>query len=146
MAPAGWTFKGAICDGRDVSTMPLALEGADVSGVDIVFTDRAIALSGTVTGASGADADATVLLFPTDSQRWTDNGPDPRQMKTARATATGTFTFSNVPEGDYFVTAVPDIVAGDWPDPALLQSLRGRATRITLNDGDTKTLHLQTIK
>ena len=53
-APAGWTFHSAMVNGRDASVTPIELEGGDVSGVVIAFTDKPSQLTGDVTVDSGA--------------------------------------------------------------------------------------------
>lgn len=143
-APKGWTFKAAMYNGRDVSDTPLEVEGSDVGGVVFVFTDRTTELSGTV--QDGAGAVVSVLLFPADDRTWVDNGSNPRRMKTARTTKTGAYTFTAVPAGEYFIVAVRDEAAGDWPDPAFLASLRAIATRVTLADGDKRIQNLRTVR
>ena len=96
--------------------------------------------------ASGTDGDATVLLFPADDRLWADSGASPRRMKTMRVTKTGGFALTAVPEGDYFIVAVRDDVAADWPDPKFLESLRTSATRVSIADGDRKAVSLRTVR
>jgi hypothetical protein len=145
-SPPGWTFKSAMYNGRDASVTPVEIDTTDITGVVFIFTDQAIQISGAVQNANGADADATVLLFPADDQGWIDNGTNPRRMKTARASPTGAYSFMSIPAGDYYLAAVRDELAGEWPDPKFLASLRAEATRITVTDGDKKTQDLRTIK
>jgi protocatechuate 3,4-dioxygenase beta subunit len=146
-APAGWTFKAALYNGKDISTSPLEVESTDISGVVFVFTDRTSEIAGTVQNASGSnDGDATVLLFPADPRLWADGGAASRRMKTMRTTKTGAYALAVVPEGEYFIVAVRDEVAGDWPEPKFLESLRGLATRIAIVDGDRKTVNLRTVR
>jgi hypothetical protein len=67
-------------------------------------------------------------------------------MKLVRVSKTGAFTLTGIAEGDYWVAAMRDDAAGDWPDPKFLAALRSSATRVTMADGDRKTVHLRTIR
>jgi hypothetical protein len=145
-APPGWTFKAAMHDGRDVSTTPLEVGGGDISDLVLVFTDHPSSVSGNVQGGSGVSSDAAVFLFPSDDRSWFGSGATPRRMKMTRASATGEFTFSAVPVGDYLLAAVREELAGEWPDPKFLATLRATATKITIADGEKKFQNLQVIK
>jgi len=140
----GWTFRSATYNGRDLSESPLDLEGADVTGVVLTFTDRPADLSGTVRSADGrADADATVLLFPSSPQAWANAGPL-RRFRAVRATKTGAFTTSGLPPGSYYAVAVAADAVGEWTDPRTLEALAKVATEVRLDEGDKKTQDLRT--
>jgi hypothetical protein len=142
-SPTGWRFKSAAHEGRDVADSPIELRGD--AQVVITFSDRWNNLKGTVTSARGApDADALVLLFPTDAQMWTYAGINPRRIKSARTTRTGEYVFTSVPEGDYYVVAVPDQDARGWQDPKALEGLARGATPISIAEGETKSQALRT--
>jgi hypothetical protein len=138
-SPAGWMFKSAMLDGRDISESPLDLQ-RDVSGIVITFTDRWSGLGGTVQGR-GADG-ATVMMFPIDSQSWSNYGSTPRRLKSARVNAQGRFGMSSVPPGDYYVVAIADELSDDWRDPKMLDALARVATRVTIMEGEHKTVDL----
>ena len=48
-----------------------------------------------------------------------------------------------MPSGTYYAVAVDYIATGDWHDPEVLQRLKARATRFSLDEGSTKTLELK---
>jgi len=138
-----WFFKGAIYEGRDLADTPIDLSADDVSGVVLTFTDRPSSIAGTVTSGSTVDGSAVVLVFPTDSRQWTPTGTAPRRIRTARATADGSYLFPTLPDGDYYVVAVhepPD----EWADPASLENLARIAERVHLAEGERKTQDLRT--
>jgi hypothetical protein len=138
-----WFFKGAIYQGRDLADTPIDLTTDDVSGVVLTFTDRPSSIVGNVTSASAVDRGAVVLVFPTDSSEWMPTGAAPRRIRTARATADGSYLFPSLPEGDYCVVAVhepPD----DWADPASLENLARTAEHVHLAEGERKTQDLRT--
>jgi uncharacterized protein (DUF2141 family) len=136
-SPAGWMFKGAMLDGVDVSETPFELKH-DVSDLVLLFTDRWSGMSGTVQGP-GADA-ATVIAFTTDVQAWTGPATNRRRLRSARVNATGQFGIGSVPPGDYYVVAVRDEDSVGWRDPAVLEALARVATRVTILEGEHKTI------
>jgi hypothetical protein len=145
-SPAGWTFKSATYNGRDIADVAVDLD-SDLTGVVITFTDQQTTLQGNVRDSTGtADAKATVIVFPTDSTRWVGYGMNPRRIKSAHASTDGVFRFGALPAGDYFIAAIPDDVASDWQDPRFLEALSRVASRLLLRDGDKKTQDLQTVR
>jgi hypothetical protein len=143
-SPIGWMFKSAIYGGRDVSETPIELVSEDVHVV-LTYTDRWTGLAGTVDTPDGrADADATVLVLPSDPDLWTNYGTTPRRIKSTRTGKTGEFNFTSLPPGAYHVVALPDAQAADWMDPALLAAISRVATRITIGEGEQKRTHLRT--
>ena len=139
-SPRGWMFKAALLNGVDVSETPFHLT-KNISDLVLVYTDRWSGISGTVQGP-GADA-ATVIVFTTDAQAWTDSGASPRRLRSARATAAGQYGISSLPPGDYYVAAVREEEAADWSDPSFLDALARVATRITILEGEHKSIDLQ---
>jgi subtilisin family serine protease len=142
-------FKSAILDGRDLSESPFDLT-RDISGVVLTFTDRWSGLGGTVQGA-GADG-ATIVVFPTNSEGWTNYGLNPRRLRSARATGVGTFgsksergdfSLSSLPPGDYYVAAIPEEDSVRWRDPKVLETLALVATHVTVIEGEHKMVDLR---
>jgi protocatechuate 3,4-dioxygenase beta subunit len=145
IASAAWVTVGATIDGRDASNIPYELKG-DVTTLVVTRTDRPTMIAGTVRDAqSQADADAVVLVFPVDPQRWKDFGSSSRTLRQARATETGGYRIVGVPVGDYFVVGVPEAEAGDWQDPAVLAVLARSASRVTIGRNEQKTMDVVSI-
>jgi protocatechuate 3,4-dioxygenase beta subunit len=141
-APAGWTLKGVAYQGRDLADTPVDLETKDITGVVITFTDRPSAIVGVVQGPRGPDPDAVVLAYPTDPDEWAASGGVPRRLRTARADATGAYSITGLPPGEYHVIAVKEDTIGDWQDPALLQALTQYAQQVRLVEGDRRNITL----
>lgn len=139
----GWWFKGALEDGRDVSDAPFEIGGKNVPDLVVVFTDKPTELSGAARNSKGVDPTATVLVFPEQPSLWRDHGPTPRRLKTARVGSDGKYKLTALPAGDYLVVAVSTAVP-DWMDVKSLQKLSALATRITIADGEKKSLDLET--
>jgi hypothetical protein len=143
-APAGWTFKSAIHQGRDVSDVALDLDSGDVSGVVITFTDQPTELSGSAQTVKGPDPDATVIVFPSDNTAWLSTGLNPRRIRSSRTSQSGAYKITGLPPGSYYVAAIPDELASDWQDPRFLEALARSAAQVTLDDGQKKTQHVRT--
>lgn len=139
-SPHGWMFKAAMLNGVDVSETPFDLT-KDVDDLVLTFTDRWSGMSGSVQGP-GADG-ATVVVFSADTQLWQTAGPSSRRFRSVRASTGGQFGISSLPPGDYYVTAVREEDASDWRDPAILDLLARAATRVTIFDGEHRTMDLQ---
>jgi hypothetical protein len=139
----GWHFHGATLGGRDLSLTPVDLT-QDVEGVVLLFRDRPLAaLSGTVTDERGQPATAvSIVLFPADRERWVETGRWPRDLRATGAGINGHYAVENLPDGDYFVTAVAD--AGPaWAEPSFLSALAATATPVTLRNGESRTTDLR---
>jgi Carboxypeptidase regulatory-like domain len=137
-----WGLKSVTIGGTEVADVPFELKpGQNVDNVTVVLTDRATDLSGTVRDAQGAGTGGlTVIAFATEPQYWRAQS---RRISTSRTGASGTFRIRALPAGDYYVLAVDDVEQGEWFDPAYLDSVKGKATRVTLNEGDKKTQDLR---
>lgn len=135
----GWTVKSALFEGRDISDTPFEASG-NMDNVVVTMTDTPAELTGTVRRADGtADVDATVIVFPGDRALLTA-----RRRQSARVSATGAYALRDLPAGDYLIVAIDDRFAGDWEDPALLETASRAATRVTIRDRDKRTLDLRT--
>ena len=139
----GWpTLKSVVVAGVDVTDVAIDVETADVNNVVVTFTDTPMAtLSGTVAGGErGAGEDVSVLVFPADQRYWTDPAAATRRFRSAPVSRRATFTVPSLAAGEYFVSVVPDAVASEWQQAARLIVLARAATRVTLGEGEKKTI------
>jgi hypothetical protein len=144
--PAGWMFKSAMYDGRDIADEPFELESADVKGVVVTFTTRGTRLSGAVRSERGRpDPETSVLLYPASASAWTPTVSIFR-MRSVRTSATGTFLLTNIPPGEYYVVAVAEETFPGWQDPKRLAELARRATRVRIAEGQTLVQDLRTVR
>jgi hypothetical protein len=133
-------------NGEDISDKPMEFRGdEDVSGLQILVTDRVTQVSGRVTTAKGEPTrDYTVIVFPEDSSKW---GFPSRFIRSGRADQEGTFRIRALPPDEaYLAVAVDFVEEGEGGDPDFLRQMRERATRLTLADGETKALDLRLIR
>jgi len=140
--PTAWALKEVRLDGHDVINIPIDFGiGRDVAGVEIVLTDRAGRLSGSVNDASSRDA--AVVVFPSDPSRWTYASPFLHLVWTDE---TGRFETPALLPGDYRVVALRREPAGVWDDPEVLEQLRPLATPVTVSVGATLDLTLDVVR
>jgi hypothetical protein len=142
-SPSGWMFLGATLDGRDVTDVPLSLS-SDTSGVSVRFTDRWSGVTGSVADARGPDPSAVVVVFPTDSTLWGATGANTRRTRSAATNAAGGFSIT-LPPGDYYAAALRDDIGEDWRDPDVLAAISRGATRLSVRDGEHRTVQLRTV-
>jgi hypothetical protein len=139
--PSGWTMKAVYVDGRDVTDQPIEVKNDNVTGLNVIFSDKISRISGTVRNSRGTGIAAlTVIAFPTDDKLWL---PQSRQILTSRTDQSGAYRLTAVPPGDYFVVAVEDVEQGEWFDPTFLEQIRDSAQKVTLGEGDQKTQDLK---
>jgi protocatechuate 3,4-dioxygenase beta subunit len=139
--PAGYMVKAVLLDGRDVTDAPLELRGMDeVRGLQVVITARATEVSGSVTDATGKPAQQySIVIFAEDAARW--KWPS-RFLATARPDQQGRYRVRNLPPGRYLAVALDYLEDGQAEDPDYLESLRARATKFSVDEGDNKTIDL----
>jgi hypothetical protein len=66
-----------------------------------------------------------------------------RYITGTRPNQDGRFQVKNLPAGSYYAIALDYIAQGEWNDPDVLERLREKATRFTLEEGKVETLDLK---
>ncbi len=140
---APWVLKSVQVAGRDISSAPLVVDLNDVSDVVLTFTDKQTQLSGTVQGVQAPDLEALIVVFPATVQSWIDAGMPARVSRIVRPAKTGAFSSAGLPPGEYCIAAIPDARSTDWQEAATLSKLAALASRISLADGEKKTVDLR---
>jgi hypothetical protein len=139
--PGGWSIKSVELGGEDFATTPIVLgRGERRAGARIVLTRRFPTLSGTVTDDRGQPIEATVLLYPADETKWFESQA---ARRVSRPDQSGVYRFDTVRPGEYLAVAVETLPPGGSRDPEFLESLRGRATVVRLQEGENQTLNLK---
>lgn len=141
--PAGWFFKSAMLNGRDVSMASVELTGDDVTGIVMTFTDRATTVGGVVRELGDlATTDVRIIVFPTNQDLW-KGGNLTRRIRAVTANDRGEFTVPAIVPGEYYAVAVPaERVPPDWQEAAFLQPLIRHARRASVADGATGSVDL----
>ena len=135
-----WTLKGIEVDGRDSADLPLPIEhGHTLSDVRVVLTSRPTIVHGALRDEKQNPAEGTVVVFADDSAKWREGS---RAIRATRLDQRGVFTFKGLPAGDYFLVALDSVQDGQWYDPEFLESVKDRARRVAITDGESKQLDL----
>ena len=139
--PEGWYLHAVRLNGLDVTDSGIDVPAnSTVAGIEVEMTTKPSGASGTVADESGQPIrDVWVVMFGQDAQRWT---PQTRYITAGRPNVNNVYNL-NAPAGEYFVAAVADVEQGEWSDPDFLMPLRDRATRVTIADGERKTVDLK---
>jgi len=139
--PAQWMVKSIVVGSTDVTDGAFELRGTEqIANARVVLTDRVSELNGTVSVRNQEAKDSSVLVFADDAALWTF---PTRFVRMARADAQGHFSLRGLPAGTYLVAAVDYLEEGEWQDPEFLERLREPAARVSVRDGETKTVALQ---
>ena len=130
--PSGWSLRSIEYEGTDLVDTPLDMSGGhQVNGLVVLLSKSMPKLRGTLLDDAGAPAEGSVILFPEDQARWSEES---RLIKSARPDASGAFEFRNVVPGEYLVAPVEYVRDNAWSDPAFLQGLRDGAKRVRVED------------
>jgi len=141
-AGMGWAIRSVRVSGTDVTDTGLEIKGnEDVSGLEVELTNKLTTISGLVTNARGeAVKDYTAIVFAQDSARWTSNT---RYQSMGRPDQDGRFKIAGLPPGEYYIIALDRLDTGEAGDPEFLERIRTKASRLSLNEGETKTMDLK---
>ncbi len=138
--PPGWAIKSVEVGDKDHVDAPIEITGGrQVDGARIVLSNRFPTLTGQITDAQGNPAEGTVLLFPGDASKWVEAAGTSRS---ARPDQSGRFKLESVRPGDYLAVALDYVQQWQVNDPEFLEDLRIKATKITLEEGQSPQLAL----
>jgi protocatechuate 3,4-dioxygenase beta subunit len=142
----GWALQSISRGARRLPDDVIELESDDITDLVLTFSKNLTRVSGSIVDPSAAaDADADVIVFPADTTLWRNGVMTNRRERGMHATPAGTFQFTGLAPGAYYIAAVGARWSGDWRDPEFLESVIEGATRFTLGDGAEQRLVLKTI-
>jgi hypothetical protein len=141
-AGSGWYLESSVLGGQDTLDFPAEIKpGESLATAVVAFTDRQSTLTGTLMNERGEPAPGhTLILYPADTRYW---APTSRRIRTARPATDGTFTFGNIPPGEYRLVPVVDAEPGSWFDPAFLQQIDSAADRVQIAEGEQKSVSVR---
>ena len=142
MGGGPWAIKSVTLNGDDLTDTPLDIaKSGDISGVEIVISDKQTTFSGTVRNARGEfSKDYTVAIFP---DRLKEGALPMRFIRIVRPDQQGRFETRGLPPGDYLAVAVEALEQGEQWDPAFRKRVEPTAKRFRLTEGQTITVDLQ---
>jgi hypothetical protein len=137
-----WFLRTMTLGRLDLVTRPVAIGRDDVSGVEVMMTDRPSPLDGRIVDTTGNIVrDATVIVFPVDRRSWPTAHDDLAGFARTRS-LDGTYRFQHLVPGDYFVAAVDERRMGDWPRAGFLEAVAKQASPVRIVPGEPRTLPL----
>jgi len=143
--PSQWIVKSIVVGSADITDGTLELRGTEqLTNARIVLTDKVSEVNGMATVRNQDAMGYSVLVFAEDPALWTF---PTRYIRMTRADPQGRFTLRGLPGGSpYLIAAVDYVEDGEGQDPEFLERLRESASRLTLRDGETKTVSLRVIE
>jgi hypothetical protein len=134
LAPAGgWSISRVVVHGQDQADVPIVLgTGERLSGVDVVLSNRASELQGTLSDEDGPQSAVTLVAFSADSRDWQ---PWTRRLRLARPDTSGFYLMRGLPAGEYFLAAVAGPLPAEPTDPQWLSALAAGAVRVLVTGG-----------
>jgi protocatechuate 3,4-dioxygenase beta subunit len=142
--PEGWAVKSILHNGRDVTDAAIEMKsGEELTGVQVIVTDRVTTVVGQLVDDKAVPiADGTVIVFAGEAEKWSDGS---RYVRAVRPDHQGQYQIKGLPAGDYLAVALDYVQDGMWNDPEYLTSIRGYAQKLSLNEGDSRTISLKLI-
>jgi hypothetical protein len=144
--PEDWAVKAILFNGTDVTDSPINVRGSVEAR--LVLTDRITEVNGTVNPANAGgrevERQAHVVIFSADSSKWTYPS---RFIRWSRSDEQGSFSVKGLPGNErYLAVAVNYLEDREAEDPQFLERMRGRASAISLNEGERKTIDVPLIQ
>jgi hypothetical protein len=138
----GYSLRAVRYRGVDVTDSGIEFRANEnLTDIELELTNRVTELSGIVTTARGeALKDYSVIVFAQDHDKWQ---PGSRYVRSGRPDQDGRFKMSGLPPGEYHVVALDYLDADGWTEPEYLERLRGKATSVSINEGETKSVDLK---
>ena len=75
-----------------------------------------------------------------DRDKWT---PGSRFLRSGRPDQDGRFKLSGLPPGQYYLIALDYLDQDGWTEPEYLERVRNRATSVSINEGESKSVDLR---
>ncbi|MGC4084504.1 MAG: carboxypeptidase-like regulatory domain-containing protein [Vicinamibacterales bacterium] len=143
--PAGWSVAEIRLGVASVLDTPIDFSGSSrvVDALEVVLTDRVATTRGMVRSRNGSNVGGLrVAAFSTDRSRWYDRS---RFVTSTVTTNDGAFSFTSLPTDTYYVAIVPSSLddPNAWRDPSALDELAWRASTVSVQEGTTVTIELE---
>ena len=133
----GWWLRSAELQGRDLLDSGLEVaEGAEIPKAVLILSQRHTRVEGhMLTVDSRPAAGYSVFAVPADPSLRTNNS---RRVTWSRVSSDGSYVFSDLPPGDYFLAAVVDVPPPEeWQSPVFLGDLAASGVRVSVTLGGT---------
>ena len=146
--PEGWMLKAVRVNGADMTDAPLSFGTAEQSlrDVEVVLTNRVGALTVAAKDTNDMAPDFRVIAFATDRAR---RYAGSRFLALGVPGHDGAVTLHGLAPGDYYLAAAARRVLDETTavdDGEFLESLVAGATKITLTEGETRSVSVSVIR
>ena len=144
-APYGWYLKSVTVGGVDVTDLPFDFGFGNEMFPDaqIVVSNTGARIAGSIEDAAGKPAAASVVAFSTSRINWFAGS---RHIMRTTSGSDGSYDVNGLPPGEYFVAAAATLPPGDWQSPESLEALVAGATRVTMREGQSRTMTLRLVR
>ena len=137
----GWSFKTARLDGREIGDGPIVLGDTAPGDLEVVYSRATTVIRGAVADPrGGATADATIVIFPADRNRW-DRVDEFGRGRMIRPTAPN-YEITGLMPGEYFVAALDESAQRTSLSRGFFERAAGFAVRVQLRTGEPVTQNL----
>ena len=140
--PSGWHLKSVLHGGSDVTDVPTEF-GEGAARVQVVLTQRAASLTGSVTTPAGGAIQGAVVVLSDDPELWHERASSTAIVATA---ADGKYLVEGLRAGRYLIVAIPkEEPPAPGLTPSYFEQLAKHATAVTFGEGESKTLDLKRV-
>lgn len=138
--PPGWAVRSMRLDNSEVFGVPIDVAPGRHE-LEVVIDDVPASVRGLVVDRRGTPLGGyTVILFPEDETLWHAGSPF---IQAAGSYQDGRFELRSLPAGDYLAVAIERAPFIALLDPQRLAHLQPIATRLTVLDGEQKTISIR---
>jgi hypothetical protein len=142
----GYSFlKSVTVGGLDITDLPFEVADKDIADVVITYVDKPLAVVTITTNPATTSPpfdDAWALVFPADPKYWTEPSAARRRFRQAAFSNKGSVNVDGLPAGDYFIVSTTGL-DNDWQERGRLEALTRKAQRLTLADGDKRSIEVK---
>jgi hypothetical protein len=130
-----WVLKAATLDKRDLLDDLAVVEAdSDLTNIAVTFTDRPAEIAGLLLDSSGKPApEYFIVAFSSDPRYWIDAS---RRTTSIRPGRDGSFKWTGVAPGDYYLGAVTRLETGQLGDVAFIESLIPTCVKVSVKEGE----------
>jgi protocatechuate 3,4-dioxygenase beta subunit len=134
-------LKAVEYDGTNVLDQGFAPHPGSNAAMEVTLSSRSAHLQGAVVDADGLPAVGIWVVLVPDTRR------DRHDLyKTAHTDQHGQFKIDGITPGDYLALSWDEVEDGAWEDPDFIKPFEPKAEKISVQEGDTKTANLISIK
>lgn len=133
--------KAVDYDGVNVLDQGFTPHAGSNAAIEITLSSRSSHLQGAVVDADGLPAVGVWVVLVPDTRR------DRHDLyKSVHTDQHGQFKVDSITPGDYLLLSWDEVEDGAWEDPDFLKPFEQKAEKVSVQEGDTKTENLISIK